>query len=76
MRHTIALRKTHSVFCGLHRRQGRRGNDVHHIFGAAALGVATLVGAGLSAPSAQAAYVVTLAQVGSNVVATGAARST
>jgi hypothetical protein len=40
------------------------------IGGAAALGVAML-GSGLSAPPAQAAYIVTLAQAGSNVVATG-----
>jgi hypothetical protein len=32
---------------------------------------AMLIGSGLSAPSAQAGYVVTLTQVGSNVVATG-----
>jgi hypothetical protein len=38
---------------------------------ASALGVAMLIGGGVSAPSAQAGYVVTLAQVGSNVVATG-----
>ena len=35
-----------------------------------AFGVALLIGAGLAAP-AQAAYTVTLPQVGSNVVATG-----
>jgi hypothetical protein len=38
---------------------------------AAALGVAMLTGYGLSAPPAKAGYVVTLEQVGSNVVATG-----
>jgi hypothetical protein len=38
---------------------------------AAALGVAMLIGSGLSVPSAQAGYIVTLEQVGSNVVATG-----
>jgi PEP-CTERM motif-containing protein len=38
---------------------------------AAALGAAMLIGAGVSAPPARAAYVVTLAQVGPNVVATG-----
>jgi hypothetical protein len=38
---------------------------------AAALGVATLIGGGVSAPIAQAAYTVTLLQEGSNVVATG-----
>jgi hypothetical protein len=41
------------------------------ISGAAALGAAMLIGCGLSAPPAQAGYVVTLEQVGSNVVATG-----
>jgi hypothetical protein len=39
--------------------------------GAAALGVAMLVGSGLSAPPTQAGYIETLEQVGSNVVATG-----
>lgn len=39
--------------------------------GGAAFGAAMLLGAGLCAPPAQAAYIVTLAQVGSNVVATG-----
>jgi hypothetical protein len=38
---------------------------------ATALGVAMLTGYGLSAPPAQAGYIVTLEQVGSNVVATG-----
>ena len=38
---------------------------------AAALGVAMFISAGMSAPPAQAAYVVTLAQVGPDVVATG-----
>ena len=38
----------------------------------AALGVAMLIGVGLCAPQAQAAYVVTVEQVGSGVVATGA----
>jgi hypothetical protein len=37
----------------------------------AALGAAMLIGFGLSAPRAQAGYIVTLDQVGSNVVATG-----
>jgi hypothetical protein len=41
------------------------------IGGAATLGVAILMGSGLSAPPAQAAFVVTLAQDGTNVVATG-----
>jgi hypothetical protein len=40
-------------------------------FLAVALGAATLIGGGLSAPSAQAGYIVTLEQVGSNVVANG-----
>jgi hypothetical protein len=45
---------------------------VKRIADAAALGVAILIGSGLSSPLAQAAaYTVTLAQVGSNVVATG-----
>lgn len=44
---------------------------VKHLGGAAAVGMALLVGAGLSAPPAQAAYTVTLMQQGSNVVATG-----
>jgi hypothetical protein len=39
--------------------------------GAAAFGMALWIGSGLSAPSAQAGYVVTLEQVGSNVVANG-----
>jgi len=38
---------------------------------AAALGVATLIGSGLSSPPARAAFTVTLLQEGSNVVATG-----
>jgi hypothetical protein len=37
----------------------------------ATLGVTTLIGAGVSAPSAQAAYTVTFVQQGPNVVATG-----
>lgn len=41
------------------------------IGGAATVGAAMVIGCGLSAPPAQAAYVVTLTQVGSNVVATG-----
>jgi hypothetical protein len=44
---------------------------VKRIAGAAALGAALLIGCGLSTPPAQAAYIVTLEQVGSNVVATG-----
>jgi PEP-CTERM motif len=44
---------------------------VERIAGAAALGVAILIGSGLSSPAARAAFIVTLAQVGSNVVATG-----
>jgi hypothetical protein len=39
--------------------------------GAAALGMAMLVGSGLCAPPAQAGYVVTLTQQGPNVVASG-----
>jgi hypothetical protein len=39
--------------------------------GAAALGLAILMGSGLSAPPAQATFIVTLEQEGSNVVATG-----
>ena len=42
-----------------------------HIGGVAAIGVAMLIGSGLSAPPAQAVYIVTVQQVGSNVVATG-----
>jgi len=42
-----------------------------HLASAAALGVAMFIGAGASAPPAQAAYVLTLAQDGPNVVATG-----
>jgi hypothetical protein len=38
---------------------------------AAALGMAMLVGCGLAAPPAQAGYVVTLTQEGTDVVATG-----
>ena len=41
------------------------------IMHAAALGVAMLLGGGASAPSAQAAYTVTLVQQGANVVARG-----
>lgn len=41
------------------------------ITGAAALGAALLVGAGLSAPSVQAGYVVALTEQGGNVVASG-----
>jgi hypothetical protein len=44
--------------------------------GAAALGAGMLTGSGLSAPPAQAAFIVTLDQVGSNVVATEAEPST
>jgi hypothetical protein len=44
---------------------------VKRITGAAALGTGLLIGCDLIAPPAQAAYVVTLNQVGSNVVATG-----
>ncbi len=44
---------------------------VQRIAGAAALGAGILVGGGLSAPPAQAAYIATLSQVGSNVVGTG-----
>ena len=43
---------------------------VRYVVGAA-LGVGTLIGCGLRAPSAQAAYIVTLTQEGANVVATG-----
>jgi hypothetical protein len=39
--------------------------------GAAALGAAMLIGAGLSAPPAQAGYIMMLEQAGGNVVATG-----
>ena len=46
-------------------------NFMTRISGAAAIGVAMLMGYGLSPPAAQAAYVVTLDQVGSNVVANG-----
>jgi len=42
-----------------------------HLASAAALSVAMFIGAGVSARPAQAAYVVTLAQDGPNVVATG-----
>jgi hypothetical protein len=45
---------------------------VKQIGGAVALGAAMLIGAGLSAPPAQAAYTLTLEQVGSNVFATDA----
>lgn len=44
---------------------------VTRIVGTVALGAAILFGCGLLAPPAQAGYVVTLEQVGSNVVATG-----
>jgi hypothetical protein len=42
------------------------------ITGAAAVGVAMLIGFGLCAPPAQAAYTITIEQAGSDVVATGA----
>jgi hypothetical protein len=45
--------------------------STHRIARAAALGVAMLIGGGVSAQPAQAAYTVTLEQMGSNVVATG-----
>jgi hypothetical protein len=63
-----------SVFCCGRGGINERGGAImsfNHVAGAAALGVAMLVGAGLSAPSGRAAYIVTLAQVASNVVATG-----
>jgi hypothetical protein len=44
---------------------------VKRIGGAAALGLAMLIGSGLSAPPAQATYIVTLVQQGSDVLATG-----
>jgi hypothetical protein len=44
----------------------------NEITGAAAVGVAMLIGFGLCAPPAQAAYTITIAQAGSDVVATGA----
>jgi hypothetical protein len=44
---------------------------VRRITGAATIGVAMLIGSGLSAPPAWAGYIVDLTQVGSNVVATG-----
>lgn len=43
---------------------------VKHMAGAAALGAALMIGSGLSAP-AQAAFIETLDELGSNVVATG-----
>jgi hypothetical protein len=49
---------------------GRR-HDIPEAYAAGALGGAMLIGSGLSAPSAEAGYVETLTQVGSNVVATG-----
>lgn len=45
--------------------------SVTRIAGAAALGVAAVIGSALYAPPAQAGYIVTLAQEGSNVVASG-----
>src|SRR3954454_8239091 len=44
------------------------------IMGAAALGAALMLGSGLLASPAQAGYIVTLKQVGGNVVATGSGR--
>jgi hypothetical protein len=44
---------------------------VRRITGAATIGVAMLIGSGLSAPPAWAGYIVDLTQVGSDVVATG-----
>jgi len=45
--------------------------SMKRMVGATALGVTMLIGSGLSVPPAQAAYMVTLEQVGRNVVATG-----
>jgi hypothetical protein len=47
--------------------------SVKQISGAAALGVAVVIGVGLAAPPAQAAYIVTLTQVGGGDVADGSA---
>jgi hypothetical protein len=44
---------------------------VQRVGGLAALGMVMLAGCGLSAPSAQAGYVLTLTQQGSNVIASG-----
>jgi len=44
---------------------------VNRTASAAAVGLAILIGSGLSGTSAQAAYVVTMTQEGNNVVATG-----
>jgi hypothetical protein len=57
----------------LAKREERRSGmtPVKQMTGAAALGGAILIGCGLSAPPAKAAYSVTLEQVGNNVVATG-----
>ena len=44
---------------------------VNRIASAAVIGAAMLIGSSLSAPPAQAAYIVDLTQEGSNVVATG-----
>jgi hypothetical protein len=43
----------------------------HQMVRSAALGAAILIGFGLCAPKAQAAYVVTIEQIGSDVLATG-----
>jgi hypothetical protein len=55
----------------LHRRTEGEMTVLDRMTGATALAAALFVVAGASAPPAQAAYVVTLAQDGPNVVATG-----
>jgi hypothetical protein len=45
--------------------------SVKRLRSAAALGLAMLIGSGLSAAPAQATYLVTVVQQGNNVVATG-----
>jgi hypothetical protein len=66
----LVCRPKVSHCCHSDQRGGSDMTVVLRIAGVAALGAAML-GCGLSAPPAQAAYTVTLAQVGSNVVATG-----
>jgi hypothetical protein len=59
------------LFCFTKLREGSGMTFVKRVAAAAAVSVAMLMGCGLSAPPAQAAYIVTLAPVGPNIVATG-----
>jgi hypothetical protein len=72
----VAIHPVNRIATGLGiARLEKRGSSemtfVKRIGGAAALGAAVLMGCGLCARPVQAAFIVTLEQVGSNVVATG-----